>query len=79
MNKRIDQYIAEYEGLEGLEDEDDQKTNSEMIKEMKALMIEFSSFSLFEKNNVETFIIIIESIENLEMIITDLNNRSFSH
>jgi hypothetical protein len=76
MNKRIDQYIAEYEELE---DENDQNTNDEMIKEMKALMIEFSSFSSLEKNNAETFIIIFESMKNFESMIIDLINRSFSH
>jgi hypothetical protein len=80
MNKRIDQYIAEYEELEELEDENDQNTNSEMIKEMKALMIEFSSFSSLEKNsNAETFIIIFESMKNSEMMIVNLTNRSLSH
>jgi hypothetical protein len=76
MNKRIDQYIAEYEELE---DENDQNTNDELIKKMKALMIEFSSFSSLEKDNAETFIIIFESMKNLELMITDLVNRSFSH
>ncbi len=77
MNKRIDQYIAEYEELE---DENDQNTNDELIKEMKALMIEFSSFSSFEKNeNAETFIIIFGSMKNFELMTTDLVNRSFSH
>jgi hypothetical protein len=82
MNKRIDQYIAEYEELEELDsDENDQNTNDELIKEMKALMIDFSSFlSFFEKNeNAETFIIIFESMKNLELMTTDLTNRSFSH
>jgi hypothetical protein len=80
MNKRIDQYIAEYEELEELEDENDQNTNDELIKEMKALMIEFSSFSFFEKNfNAETFIIIFESMKNLEIMIVNLINRSLSH
>jgi hypothetical protein len=77
MNKRIDQYIAEYEGLDS--DENDQNTNDELIKEMKALMIEFSSFSSLEKNNAETFIIIFESMKNFESMIIDLINRSFSH
>ncbi len=78
MNKRIDQYIAEYKELE---DENDQNTNDELIKEMKALMIDFSSFlSLFEKNeNAETFIIIFESMKNPQSMIIDLVNRSFSH
>jgi hypothetical protein len=80
MNKRIDQYIAEYEELEELEDENDQNTNDELIEEMKALMIEFSSFSFFEKNfNAETFIIIFESMKNFELMIIDLTNRSLSH
>jgi hypothetical protein len=79
MNKRIDQYIAEYEELDS--DEDDQNTNDELIKEMKVLMIECSSlFSFFEKNeNAETFIIIFESMKNLKLMITDLVNRLFSH
>jgi hypothetical protein len=77
MNKRIDQYITEYEELE---DEDDQNTNDELIKEMKALMIEFSSFSTSEKNeNAEAFIITLEAMKNLESMIIDLTNRSFSH
>ncbi len=53
-----------------------------MIKKMKALMIEFSTFSsLLEKNSndIKTFIIIFESMKNLEMMITDLINRSLSH
>jgi hypothetical protein len=78
MNKRIEQYIAEYEELDS--DENDQNTNDELIKEMKTLMIDFSSFSLFEKNeNAETFIIIFESMKNLQSMITDLVNRSCSH
>jgi hypothetical protein len=78
MNKRIDQYIAEYEKLE---DENDQNTNDELIKEMKILMIEFSSLLSFsEKNeNAKTFIIIFELMKNLELIIIDLVNRSFNH
>jgi hypothetical protein len=64
MNRRIDQYIVEYKELDS--NENDQNTNDEMIKEMKTLMIEFSSFSFFEKNNAETFIIIFESMKNFE-------------
>jgi hypothetical protein len=81
MNKRIDQYIVEYEELEELDsDENDQNTNDELIKEMKALMIEFSSFSFLEKNsNAETFIIIFESMKNFASMTVDLVNRSFSH
>jgi hypothetical protein len=78
-NKRIDQYIAEYEELDS-DEKNDHDTNDELIKEMKTLMIEFSSFSLFEKNfNAETFIIIFESMKNSEMMIVNLINRSLSH
>jgi hypothetical protein len=77
MNKRIDQYIAEYEELDL--DERNQNTNDELIKEMKALIIDFSSFSFSEKDNAETFIIIFESMKNSQSMIIDLINRSFSH
>jgi DUF4097 and DUF4098 domain-containing protein YvlB len=81
MNKRIDQYIAEYEELEELDsDENDQNTNDELIEEMKALMIDFSSFSSLEKDsNAMTFIIIFELMKNSELMIINLTNRSFSH
>jgi hypothetical protein len=83
MNKRIDQriaqYIAEYEELEEL-DSDENDENSEFTKEMKALMIEFSSFSLIENDsNAETFIITFESVKNSELMIIDLINRSLNH
>ncbi len=75
----MDQYIPEYEELKEL-DSNEKDENNEMIKKMKALMIEFSSFSSFlEKKNVEAFIIIFESMKNLQIMINDLNNRSFSH
>ncbi len=76
MNKQIDQYITAYERLEEFENEDDQDTDREMIKKMKALMIEFSSlFSSFEKNsNAETFIITFESMKNLKSMINNLIN-----
>jgi hypothetical protein len=81
MNKRIDQYIAEYEELEELDsDDNNQNTNNERVKKIKTLMIEFSSFLFLEnKSNAETFIIIFESMKNFESMITDLINRSFSH
>jgi hypothetical protein len=79
MNKRIDQYIAKYEELDS-DEKNDQNTNDELIKKMKALMIEFSSFSFLEKNeNAETFIIIFESMKNSQSMIIDFINRSFSH
>jgi hypothetical protein len=76
MNKRIDQYIAEYEGLE---DEDDQDMDGELTKEMEALMIEFPPSSPPGKDNAEAFITTFGSMENPELMTTDLVNRSFSH
>jgi hypothetical protein len=79
IDQRIDQYIAEYEELEEL-DSDENDENSEFTKEMKALMIEFSSFSLLENDlNAETFIITFESVKNFELMIIDFINRSLSH
>jgi hypothetical protein len=79
MNKRIDQYIVEYEELDS-DEKNDHDTNDELIKEMKALMIEFSSFSSLENNfSAETFIIIFESMKNSEMMIVNFINRSLSH
>jgi hypothetical protein len=65
-NKRINQYIVEYKELEELDsDKNNQNTNDELIKEMTTLIIEFSSFSLLEKNsNAEIFIIIFESMKD---------------
>jgi hypothetical protein len=79
MNKRVDQYIAQYEGLDS--DEDDEDTDDELTKEMKALMIDFPSFlSSPEKDeNAEAFIITFGPMKNPELITTDLVNRSFSH
>jgi hypothetical protein len=79
IDQRIDQYIAEYEELEEL-DSDENDENSEFTKEMKALMIEFSSFSFLENDsNAQTFIITFESVKNSELMIIDLTNRSLSH
>jgi hypothetical protein len=78
MNKRVNQYIAEYEEFDS-DNKNDEDLNSELENEMKALMIEFSSFSFLEKDNAKTFIIIFESMKNLELMTTDLVNRSFSH
>jgi hypothetical protein len=81
MNKRINQYIAEYEGLDSdHSDNKDADSNPNLENEMKALMIDFSSLSFFEKDsNAETFIIIFESMKNFESMIIDLINRSLSH
>jgi hypothetical protein len=63
MNKRINQYIAEYEELDP-DNKNDEDLNPDLENEMKALMIEFSSFSFLEKDNAKTFIIIFESMKN---------------
>jgi hypothetical protein len=57
MNKRIDQYIAEYEELDP-DNKNDENSDPDLEDEMKALMIDFSPSSLPEKdsNDAETFI-----------------------
>jgi hypothetical protein len=89
MNKRIDQYISEYEGTNSSSSsysEDDFDTD--LIDEMKALIVNLSSLSplplLSNSNNlsnVETFIISFDLVEkaNAEIMITNLANRSLSH
>jgi hypothetical protein len=81
MNKRIDQYIFEYEetNLSSSYSEDDSDTD--LIDEMKTLIMNLSILSLISDNsaNTETFIISFESVKNAEMMITNLANRSLNH
>jgi hypothetical protein len=87
MNKRIDQYIFEYEETNlssSSYSEDDSDTD--LIDEMKTLIVNLSSLSslsLFSNSNnlsnVETFIISFDLVEktNAEIMITNLaNDRS---
>jgi hypothetical protein len=79
---RIDHYISEYErtNLSSSYSEDDSNTD---IEEMKALIMNLSSLSLFSNSdnlsNVETFIISFDFVQNAEIMITNLANRSLSH
>ncbi len=83
MNKRIDQYIFEYEetNLSSSYSEDDSDTD--LIDEMKTSIVNLSALSLISDNfsNVETFIISFDFVENAnaEIMITNLANRSLSH
>jgi hypothetical protein len=81
MNKRIDQYIFEYEetNFSSFYSEDDSDTD--LIDEMKTLIMNLSILSLISNNlsNVETFMISFESVKNAQMMITNLANRSLSH
>jgi hypothetical protein len=82
MNKRIDQYIFEYEetNLSSSYSEDDSDTDQE---EMKTLIVNLSILSLISDNssNVETFITSFDLVENAnaEIMITNLVNRSLNH
>jgi predicted membrane protein len=77
MNKRIDQYIFEYEetNLSSFYSEDDFDTDSDLIDEMKTLIVNLSILSLISNNllNVETFIISFDLVEktNVEIMITN--------
>ncbi len=83
MNKRIDQYIFEYEetNLSSFYSEDDSDTDFDLIDEMKTLIVNLSILSLISNNlsNVETFITSFDFVENAEIMITNLANRLFSH
>jgi hypothetical protein len=85
VNKRIDQYIFEYEetDLSSSYSEDDSDTDSDLIDEMKALIVNLSVLSLISDNfsNVETFITSFDLVEKAiaEIMITNLANRSLSH
>jgi hypothetical protein len=85
MNKRIDQYIFAYEetNFSSSYSEDDSDTDSDLIDEIKALIVNLSILSLISDNlsNVEIFITSFDLVEkaNAEIMITNLANRSLSH
>jgi hypothetical protein len=80
---RIDHYIFEYKEttLSSSYSEDDFDTD--LIDEMKTLIVNLSILSLISNNysNVETFITFADLVENgnAEIMITNLANRSLSH
>jgi hypothetical protein len=86
MNKRIDQYIFEYEETNlffSFYSEDD--SDIDLIDEMKTLIMNLSilsSLSLLSNSNnfsnVETFIISFNSIHNAKILTSNLANRSLN-
>jgi hypothetical protein len=78
---RIDHYISEYErtNLSSSYSEDDSDTD--LIDEMKALIVNLSTLLLIPDNfsNVETFITSFDLIDNAEIMIINLVYRSFNH
>ncbi len=83
MNKRIDQYIFEYEETDFSSSYSEDDSDIDLIDEMKTLIVNLSILSLISDNlsNVETFIISFDFVENanVEIMITNLANRSLSH
>jgi hypothetical protein len=81
MNKRIDQYIFEYEetNFSSFYSKDDSDTD--LIDEMKTLIMNLSTLSFISDNsaNAETFIISFDLVQNAEIMITSLANRSLNH
>jgi hypothetical protein len=81
---RIDHYISEYErtNLSSSYSQNDSDTD---LEEMKALIVNLSSLSLFSnsdnRSSVETFITSFDFVENAnaEIMITNLANRSLNH
>ncbi len=79
---RIDQYISEYErtnSSSSYSEEDDYDTD--LIDEMKTLIVNLSTLSFISDNsaNAETFMISFDLVQNAEIMITNLANRSLSH
>jgi hypothetical protein len=83
MNKRIDQYIFEYEETNFSSSYSEDDFDTDLIDEMKTLIMNLSTLSLISNNlsNVKTFIISFDFVENAnaEIIITNLVNRSLNH
>jgi hypothetical protein len=82
MNKRIDQYIFEYEETNlSSSSYSENDSDTDLTDEMKTLIVNLPALSLISNNlpNVETFMISFESVKNAEMMITNLANRSLSH
>jgi hypothetical protein len=83
MNKRIDQYIFEYEETDLSSSYSEDDSDTDLIDEMKTLIMNLSVLSLISDNfsNVETFITSFHLVENAnaEIMITNLANRSLSH
>jgi hypothetical protein len=87
LNKRIHQYISEHErtnSSSSFYSENDFDTD--LIDEMKTLIVNLSFLSflslllnLNNLSNTETFMISSHLVQNAEMMITNLANRSLSH
>jgi hypothetical protein len=78
---RIDHYISEYERTNlssSFYSENDSDTD---LNEIKTLIINLSILSLISNNtsNVETFITSFDFVDNAEIMIINLANRSLSH
>jgi hypothetical protein len=86
MNKRIDQYIFEYEETNLSSSYSENDSDTDLIDEMKTLIVNLSSLSflsLFSNSNnfsnAETFMISFDLVQNAEMMIINIANRSLSH
>ncbi len=86
VNKRIDQYISEYEGTDLSSSYSEDDSDTDLIDEMKALIVNLSPFPALppipdNPSNVETFITSFDPVENAnaEIMTTNLANRSLSH
>jgi hypothetical protein len=83
INKRIDQYIFEYEETNLSSSYSEIDSDTDLIDEMKTLIVNISTLSFISDNlsNVETFITSFDFVENAnaKIIITNLANRSLSH
>ncbi len=81
MIKRINQYIFEYEETNSSSSYSEDDFDTDLIDEMKTLIINLSTLSLISNklSNAETFMILFDLVQNAEIMITNLANRSLNH
>jgi hypothetical protein len=81
MNKRIDQYISEYEETNPSSSYSEDDSDTDLTDEMKALIVDLPALPPIPDNpsNVETFMTSFGPVKNAEMMTTNLANRSLSH
>ncbi len=83
MNKRIDQYISEYEGTNPSSSYSEDDSDTDLTDEMETLIVDLPALPSIPDNpaNIETFMTSFDPVEeaNAEIMTTNLANRSLSH
>jgi hypothetical protein len=81
MNKRIDQYISEYEETDPSSSYSEDDSDTDLTDEMKTLIVNLPALPPIPDNsaNAETFMTSFDPVQNAEILTTNLANRSLSH